>query len=510
MTVSTTTSRADYTGNGVTTTFTVPFYFLDNSHLLVMRTVIATGVSTTLVLGSDYTVTGAGVSSGGSIACTVAPTAAQTISILRNVPLTQLTHYVENDPFPAASHERALDQLTMEVQQINETVSRAITLPPATSGVSTSLPTAQPNQLLAFNSAGTAITTINPADVLTVAGSSGFSTQAFSGNGATTAFTLSASPGAIANLEVFISGVRQRPTTDYTLSGNSLTFVAAPASGTNNILTRWGTTLGIGIPSDTSVSTVKLADAAVTTTKIADGTVTPAKLSTTGLTWNANAALGIGTALSTWIADRSVVQLGNTSALYNAGAYTYLTNNLYVDVGNVTRYIQANFAAMYQIADDGTHNFYTSPSGTANAQVTVLNRVLGIDTSGNLLMLGALRSPNTSPPVFQNNAGTEVGQLCRAWVNFNGVTTATIRASFNVSSVTRNGTGDYTINMTNALADANWVLVGTRDCETGNTQSVTVQVVGAQTKTASAARIYTLGTTASTYDSATVHVAIFR
>ena len=44
----------------------------------------------------------------------------------------------------------------------------------------------------------------------------------------------------------------------------------------------------------------------------------------------------------------------------------------------------------------------------------------------------------------------------KAWVNFNGVTTTTIRASFNVSSVTRNATGNFTVNFTNALADANY------------------------------------------------------
>lgn len=129
MTVQTTTLRADYTGNGSTTAFTVPFYFLDNSHLAVYRTQISTGVITTLAITTDYTVTGAGVGTGGEITCLVAPTADQKISILRDVPFTQLTHYVENDPFPAASHERALDQLTMSMQQLQEEVDRAAKLP---------------------------------------------------------------------------------------------------------------------------------------------------------------------------------------------------------------------------------------------------------------------------------------------------------------------------------------------------------------------------------------------
>jgi len=54
-----------------------------------------------------------------------------------------------------------------------------------------------------------------------------------------------------------------------------------------------------------------------------------------------------------------------------------------------------------------------------------------------------------------------VNTNAQAWVNFNGVTTATIRASYNVSSVVRNSTGNYTVNFTNALTDANYVIVST-------------------------------------------------
>jgi hypothetical protein len=65
-----------------------------------------------------------------------------------------------------------------------------------------------------------------------------------------------------------------------------------------------------------------------------------------------------------------------------------------------------------------------------------------------------------SPPVFKDLNGTEIGQLAKAWVNFNGTgttsTNQTIRASFNVASVFKNGTGDYTVNFTTALADANY------------------------------------------------------
>ena len=52
-----------------------------------------------------------------------------------------------------------------------------------------------------------------------------------------------------------------------------------------------------------------------------------------------------------------------------------------------------------------------------------------------------------TPPTIQDSAGTQIGTFCRAWVNFNGTGTVAIRASFNVTSITDNGTGDYTLTL---------------------------------------------------------------
>lgn len=75
---------------------------------------------------------------------------------------------------------------------------------------------------------------------------------------------------------------------------------------------------------------------------------------------------------------------------------------------------------------------------------------------GNLLADVVQGSTANTPPVFKDGNGTAIGTLCRAWVNFNGTGTVAIRGSFNVSSITDNGTGDYTANFTNALPDANY------------------------------------------------------
>lgn len=76
-------------------------------------------------------------------------------------------------------------------------------------------------------------------------------------------------------------------------------------------------------------------------------------------------------------------------------------------------------------------------------------------------MPGTLVITTLSDGTNSTSATNAIMGSAKAWVNFNGVTTATIRASFNVSSVTRNGVGDYTVNFTTAMADANYSTVGT-------------------------------------------------
>jgi hypothetical protein len=65
-----------------------------------------------------------------------------------------------------------------------------------------------------------------------------------------------------------------------------------------------------------------------------------------------------------------------------------------------------------------------------------------------------------------NPDGTE-NYKCRAWVNFNGTGTVAIRASGNVSSITDNGVGDYTVNFTTAMPDVNYSLIGTTSINSG-------------------------------------------
>ena len=101
----------------------------------------------------------------------------------------------------------------------------------------------------------------------------------------------------------------------------------------------------------------------------------------------------------------------------------------------------------------------------------------------------------------------------KAWVNFNGTGTVAIRASFNVSSITDNGTGDYTANFTNAMADADYA-ASSMGSSSSSTQLGAAWYTVGNTKTTSAFRVNTsqLSVTGSNIavDLAEVYVQIFR
>jgi len=111
---------------------------------------------------------------------------------------------------------------------------------------------------------------------------------------------------------------------------------------------------------------------------------------------------------------------------------------------------------------------------------------------------------------LQNVAG-DAQYTCKAWVNFNGTGTVAIRAAGNVSSITDNGTGDYTVNFTTALADANYSLVGSSRNSTTRLTIFSPQHSGiADPFTTTTARVRTSDDAASANDSDIVSVSVFR
>ena len=131
MLVSNEISKNQYVGDGSATEFAYTFPILDSTHIEVYRQLSTeTALEAKLVPAEEYTVEGAGVESGGKVVFKVAPSSGTKLSILRNVPITQLYQYQELDSFPAESHENALAKLTMICQGMDERLDRAIVVSP--------------------------------------------------------------------------------------------------------------------------------------------------------------------------------------------------------------------------------------------------------------------------------------------------------------------------------------------------------------------------------------------
>ena len=101
----------------------------------------------------------------------------------------------------------------------------------------------------------------------------------------------------------------------------------------------------------------------------------------------------------------------------------------------------------------------------------------------------------------------------KAWVNFNGTGTVAIGASFNVSSITDNGTGDYTVNFATALADANYVVVGfatSMDTNAGHQWGFVTSRQSSEHLATSARITSSITYTATVFDCNLIGVAFFR
>jgi len=205
---------------------------------------------------------------------------------------------------------------------------------------------------------------------------------------------------------------------------------------------------------------------------------------------------------------------------------------LAVEMRNSLADIGAGFASRAEVT--GTNTTGTITSGTNSLTVasatginvgdfvvgegiapgTTVSAISGttITLSG---VVGAALSTDPVAFYIANKAlspGLVGSQLCRAWVNFNGTSTVAIRACFNVSSITDNGTGDYTVTFTTAMPDENYAAV--KSAVFSGTNNA-VFLTGVNSQTASAIRfncgyVSNFSATSVHLDTAHIDIAIFR
>jgi hypothetical protein len=158
MTISTTTIKNSYSGNGSTTTFNYTFKITDQDDIdVIIRS--ASGTETIKTITTHYTVSGVGNSGGGSVVFTTGniPASGETVLLRRSTPLTQGVDLIENDPLPANTLEDAFDKLTSINQELQEQADRSLKISRTNTMTSTEFTTSatdRANKVLSFDASG--------------------------------------------------------------------------------------------------------------------------------------------------------------------------------------------------------------------------------------------------------------------------------------------------------------------------------------------------------------------
>lgn len=289
MTVSSTTRKAGpFAGNNVITSFPFTFKVFDKTDIVLYR-VDSNGVPTTLTLDSDYSVAlnaDQNNAPGGTItypkAGTPLPTG-QTLVVLGNTPFDQETDITNSGGFYPSVIEDMVDKSTIQIQQLEETLSRAILVGPADTTTAT-LPNAaaRANTILGFDATGN----LETLPITSSVGAGDLRTDIFISDilpnplglptftaGTTVSLALSRAPGSVSNTQTHFDAAFQGPDQVLSLNSATLTYTAPIPVGVSNVYVTSGTTLSLYVPPNGSVGTPQLQAKAVGTAQIADHAV---------------------------------------------------------------------------------------------------------------------------------------------------------------------------------------------------------------------------------------------
>jgi len=224
MTVLDNAPRDQYTATSGQTVFPYTFEIAAAGDIKVLQngTLINQGAG-----AGEYAVSGVGVDTGGNVTLVTGATAGDIITIYRDMAYERLTAYTNAGDFLAADVNNDFDRLWLALQQNGGDLDRVLIAPntdPTSIDMTIPDKATRLGKYLRFND-----TTGNPeaGDVAGLYTAAGMNNYNFTGDGATTAFTLGIAPGAENNTQTYIDGVYQQKDT-YTVSGTTLTFSTAP------------------------------------------------------------------------------------------------------------------------------------------------------------------------------------------------------------------------------------------------------------------------------------------
>ena len=304
-----------------------------------------------------------------------------------------------------------------------------------------------------------------------------FVTDQFSGDGSTTVFTMSVAPANSASVIVAVSGVLQDPST-YAVSGTSLTFSGAPPAGSGNISARY-----LGIPASGVATTAYRTLTEFTATSGQTTFSVPSY--TVGFINVYRNGVMLGTADFTATSGTTVVLAAGATA-----GDLVATESFYVSgVSNAIPAVAGAVNTSY-LLDAAVTTAKIDDAAVTNDKLTL---------SANASNIATALNATGSAPIY----------AARAWVNFNGTGTVAIRAAGNVSSITDNATGDYTVTFTNAMPDANYVVTALNTQQNRGSFNDEVDHIIGETYTASQFRIF-CNNSNSGVDLAIVSLAFLR
>ena len=274
MTIASTARKAGpLLGTGAQTSFPFAFKVFADGDLLVARANVL-GLETALVLDTDYSVTlnsNQETSPGGAVTLVLAPAVGEKITIVGDVDYDQVLDLPSGGNFSPLALENQLDRMTMQIQQLREVVGRTLRTP-VTSTASTVLPAPEAQKIIGWDVNGSGLQNYDIPDLFSGAVYADWVFDSFTGTGSQTIFSLQRAPGAVGNCDVSVDGQTYVPNVDFSLSGATLAFTAAPILGAE-ILVRYGSA-ATQVASAFSVES-QVATAAQTVFTLADVLYTP-------------------------------------------------------------------------------------------------------------------------------------------------------------------------------------------------------------------------------------------